>query len=347
MPTTFYVIDDEFAASSGSNVNAEPDRSIFDNPPNSTKNLEITSNTGDGAPNLFEVGESYDLTWQGHGGGNMDDAVIIRSDYLGPGEGAVVFEGINSNTGELYQVVWTPNHDLEQWFYDNGGASNPPGFWTDEQDPDTYRVVCFAADTLITTPNGPRRVQDLRPGDKVITLDNGPQEICWIGVKPMLGAGSAAPVLFQPGILNNDRPLYLSQQHRVLLSGLQADIFFGQSEVWVPAKSLTNGTSITIARQSLVTYYHLLLPKHEVLLAENQPTESLYLGDVARNALGPRVQHEVAQYFPDLQTNPQAAAMQSARMILKLPEAQTLAQSMGIATPAPKPATPTYMPFVA
>ena len=78
---TFAPPDHEFAASSGTNVNFDSYYSTFDNPPTSTSGLTITSNMGDDRPSLFETGETYDLSWSGHGGGSMEDAMIIRSDY--------------------------------------------------------------------------------------------------------------------------------------------------------------------------------------------------------------------------------------------------------------------------
>lgn len=42
-------------------------------------------------------------------------------------------------------------------------------------------VTCFAAGTMITTPDGPGAVETLRPGDLVVTRDRGPQPLRWIG----------------------------------------------------------------------------------------------------------------------------------------------------------------------
>ena len=47
MPVTINAVDNEFAASSGANVNNTAHTSTFDYPPNSTSNLTITSNMGD------------------------------------------------------------------------------------------------------------------------------------------------------------------------------------------------------------------------------------------------------------------------------------------------------------
>lgn len=335
MPTTFAPPDHEFATSSGANVNFTDSWSYFDHPPNSTSSLTITSNTGDSDPGRFETGETYDLTWAGLGGGGMEDATIIRSDYLGPGQGAIVFEGINSVSGELFQVVWSPGFDLESWYWDNGGGpSSPNAFWTGDQDARQFQHVCFARGTLIATPRGQRRIEDLRPGDKVTTLDNGAQQILWMGSKTVLGVGASAPLVIQPGVLDNERALAVSPQHRIMIRSAQAEIHFGQPEVWVPAKSLIGGAGIRVQNQREVTYYHLLLSGHEVLIAERQPAESLFLGDMARSVLAPGGMSAVAQFFPNLTVAPGAAGMTSARMMLKLPEARLLAHAMGITGPA-------------
>jgi hypothetical protein len=43
-------------------------------------------------------------------------------------------------------------------------------------------LVCFIPGTDITTPNGPRLIESLIPGDLVTTQDHGNQPIRWIGV---------------------------------------------------------------------------------------------------------------------------------------------------------------------
>ena len=61
---------------------------------------------------------------------------------------------------------------------------------------DAIAAVCFCHDTRIATPEGPRPVQDLRPGDLVLTRDRGAQPLRWTG-RRLLGdtALSAAPHL--------------------------------------------------------------------------------------------------------------------------------------------------------
>lgn len=334
MTVTIYAQDNEFAASSGTNIDVTDDFSYFDHPPNSTTDLTITANVDDGEPFLFEVGETYDLTWSGNGGGGiMEDAVVVRSDYLGPGQGAIVFEGTNSITGEPFQMVWTPGFDLEQWYWDNGGSpSSPNAFWTsDTNTAETFQMVCFVAGTLIATPSGMIPVEQLRPDQQVITLDNGHCPIQWVGDRTLLGAGVSAPVIFEAGTIGNDQRLAVSQNHRIMLASPWAELYFAEHEVFVPAKALVNGTSIYTETRRQVSYHHLLLPNHEVLMAEGAPCESLYLGDVARARLSPESRAEVAQYLPQLGSNLGTCRAQTARMDLTFKQARLLAVAMGLA----------------
>jgi len=346
MPVTIYAEDNEFAAASGSNVNVNPDYSYFDHPPNSTTDLTVTSNMGDDHPFIFEVGETYDLTWSGNGGGGiMDDAVIIRSDYLGPGQGAVVFEGTNSVTGEPFQMVWTPGFDLEEWYWDNGGGpSSPNAFWTSDQNAaETVQTVCFVAGTLIATPKGALPVETLQPRQDVITVDNGHCPILWVGERTMLGVGVSAPVVFEAGAIGNDRRLVVSQNHRIMLASPLAELYFDEHEVFVPAKALVNGTSIYTEARRQVSYYHILLPEHEVMWAEGAPCESLFLGDVTVERLSEEARTEVAQVFPQLVMPRAGRRMQIARKDLSFKQGRMLAIEMGLIQRRPQRVVPSCL----
>lgn len=282
---TFTPPDEEFAAASGSNVNWDAEWSYFDNPPNSTKSLTITSNAGDTDPRLFETGETYDLAWQGHGGGSMEDAVVIRSDYIGPGQGAIVFEGINSNTGELYQLVWTPNFDLEAWYWANGGGpSSPNAFYTSDQRVDSVRFACFAMGSLIETPNGQRRIETLDVGDRIISLDHGPVPVSWLYIGDQTldeAEEDERPVLISAGSLGENLPendLIVSPQHRVFVGGQGQleDIF--ESECFVPAKALIACPGIRhMSGKRKITWVHVVCLKHEVVHVNGCWSESMLL----------------------------------------------------------------------
>lgn len=286
MSFSIYAQDNEFAVSTGSNVNSSPGRSKFDYPPNSTKDLVITTKAGDPEPRMFDIGDTYDITWGGNDGETITDATVIRSDAAPGNGGVVVFEGLDSN-GNLSQVVWTPNFDLENWYWANFSGGNPPQFYTTDQQPDyTHGYICFAGDTLIAIPGGTRRADAIRAGDLVTTLDGGAQPVLWVGRRRAPGQGANMPVRFAPGTIGNTRALRLSPQHRVMVSGRGLRARFGVAEALAPAKAFVGLDGVNHAPCRAVLFVHFLLAAHQVLLAEDAPCESLYLGPMARGMLG-------------------------------------------------------------
>lgn len=189
-----------------------------------------------------------------------------------------MFEGVDEN-GDPAPVIWTPGFDLEGWYNEDYNPFDEPQFYTSDTNAScTHTYVCFAAGTLIDTSARPVRIEDLREGDDVLTLDAGPRPVIWSGRRTCLGYDRAAPVRFEPGVIGNAGPLYLSQNHRVLLRAPQLDLTLGCSEVLVPAKALTRIEGITLSPQPTVTYAHILLPAHHVICANGALCKTLLVG---------------------------------------------------------------------
>lgn len=161
-------------------------------------------------------------------------------------------------------------------------------------------VVCFAKGTLIETPEGPRYVETLKEGDLINTLDDGPQPIRWLGTHTSPGTGRNAPVRIKPGALGNLRTLYVSQNHRMLVSGPAAELLFGQAEVLVAAKHLVNDDSIRIVPRPQIDYVHFLFDKHQIVFAECCPAESLYPGPQTLEVVEEESRDEIIARFPEL-----------------------------------------------
>jgi hypothetical protein len=129
---------------------------------------------------------------------------------------------------------------------------------------------CFATGTRIATPSGLRRVEALRPGDLVLTLD-GAAPVVWLGRRAVdcrrhADPREVWPVRLAPHALGPGapaRPLLLSPDHAVLIDG-----------VLVPVRHLLNGRTIRSEPCSAVTYWHVELPRHAILAAEGLPCES-------------------------------------------------------------------------
>lgn len=173
------------------------------------------------------------------------------------------------------------------------------GSGTDEVTP---QLVCFACDTLIEAEHGAMVVQDLVPGDMVLTRDHGLQPVRWIGVRRIDASDMAAqqnlwPVRIEAGALGAGTPehdLYVSRQHRVLVRSRIAWRMFDAREVLVPAATLTALPGIdSVAPEGGLAYWHILFDRHEVIRSNGAWTESLLVGPRAISALPEEVRTRI------------------------------------------------------
>jgi Ca2+-binding RTX toxin-like protein len=194
---------------------------------------------------------------------------------------------------------------------------------------DIERIIpCFTAGTLVDTPTGPRPVQDIRPGDLVLTRDDGPQPVRWVGQRSLslvelLADPSLQPVVFAPGSLGVGLPaaaLSVSPQHRMLFSGAGCELNFGEDEVLVPAIHLTHLPGVSRSLKD-VTYVHLMFAGHQILCSEGVWSESFQPGDRTLAGALPAQREELFRLFPDLASG---AAYPAARLTLKAHEARVL-----------------------
>ncbi|SER43072.1 Ca2+-binding protein, RTX toxin-related [Tranquillimonas rosea] len=194
-------------------------------------------------------------------------------------------------------------------------------------------VPCFTPGTLIATPKGERPVESLRVGDKVITRDNGMQEIRWTGHKrlgfPALSSQpTLRPVMIRAGALGRglpERDMLVSPNHRVLVASDRTELYFDEREVLVAAKHLVNGADINFAQSLGVEYLHFLFDRHEVVLSNGAWTESFQPGDYSLRGLGNAQRSELFELFPDLERIEGRESFASARRTLKRHEAELLA----------------------
>jgi hypothetical protein len=115
-------------------------------------------------------------------------------------------------------------------------------------------------------------VEVLRIGERVRTvLGEATAPIIWIGRREVDCTRHPKPWRVWPvrvaaGAFGPGRPgtdLFLSPDHAVYVE-----------EVLIPIRHLVNGTSIAQVPVDRVTYYHLELPRHDVVLAQGLPAES-------------------------------------------------------------------------
>ncbi|MFQ6551334.1 Hint domain-containing protein [Aestuariibius insulae] len=183
--------------------------------------------------------------------------------------------------------------------------------------------VCFCRGTLIRTPEGDRKVEDLKEGDLVLTVDNGPQPIRWHGHSTVKATGKMAPVRIAKGTLGATTPLMVSPQHRMLIASAQLEMMFGMTQGLVAATHLVNDDTITRAEGGTVEYHHIMFDRHELVWANDTVTESFFVAANGMSLMTEDMRAEFAALFPDLFDNSETFG-DTARPTLKRWEADLI-----------------------
>jgi autotransporter passenger strand-loop-strand repeat protein len=213
--------------------------------------VETIETGGSATLTTVEPGGSIDLPALAYSGGQP----TISGDLLTVNEGAGVYQQLLTGdyTGMTFQAMADAAY---------AGAGT------------LVTLQCFCRGTAILTEHGPLPIEFLRVGDLVPTMVNGELEpVIWIGHRQVDCASQRDPRLvwpvrisagaFGPGIPGRD--LFLSPDHAVFVNN-----------VLVPVKLLINGTSIVQIQRGRVSYFHVELPRHAVILAEGLTVESYF-----------------------------------------------------------------------
>jgi len=292
---------------------------------------------GDDGDDLLRGDSGNDTLYGGDGADNMQgqddrDSFIGANagDRVDGGEGGDDFDVLDLTGSGPLHIVYDPNNaenGTVEFRDADGNVTGTMDFRNIEN-----VIPCFTPGTLIATPKGERPVDELKTGDKVITRDNGIQEIRWIGVKALdwkaLGAmPHLKPVLIRKGSLGHglpERDMLVSPNHRVLVANDQTQLYFEEREVLVAAKHLVNNAGVSIANSLGATYIHFMCDHHEVVLSDGAWTESFQPGDYTLKGIGNAQRSEILALFPELKEQGGIEGYTSARRTLKKHEAQML-----------------------
>ncbi|MCG6901531.1 MAG: Hint domain-containing protein [Rhodobacter sp.] len=151
--------------------------------------------------------------------------------------------------------------------------------------------VSFTRGTRITMATGEQRpIEKLQVGDRVLTRDNGVQQVRWVGQQTVRATGAFAPIVIAKGAMNNARELRLSPNQRLFVYQRQDRLNAGQAEVMVKAELLVNGDTVRRSDGGFVDYFQILFDAHEFIFAEGIATESLTVDSRTSPALPREVQ---------------------------------------------------------
>lgn len=188
--------------------------------------------------------------------------------------------------------------------------------------------VSFARGTRITMASGAQvAVEAIRPGDRVLTRDNGVQPVRWTGRQTTRAEGVAAPVVLDPGAMNNAGELVLSPDHRLYVWQRRDVLGAGEAEVLVRARHLVNGTTIRRRDAPALDLHHLLFDAHEIIYAEGIPAESLLVAPETLAGLGEALAEDLAA--AGVAHTPRAAWEPSAADLEGLDAAEALRRASG------------------
>ena len=194
------------------------------------------------------------------------DSSLATLDVMGTRGTALSFD-----TTYQSSLTRTPNTDL---FADHSGDWTPMAGFANN----TLGAPCFLTDTMITTPEGERAVQDLQAGDLVLTADGRAVPVLWMGeqlVKKRIGMvpEGLEPVCIKAGALGNHCDLYVTADHGMIVDNMI-----------INAGVLVNGDTITFVDYTIpYMVYHVETQAHEILLANGAPSES-YLDGPSRSS---------------------------------------------------------------
>ncbi|AKS44642.1 Hint domain-containing protein [Octadecabacter temperatus] len=185
-------------------------------------------------------------------------------------------------------------------------------------------IPCFVAGTMIETVDGPRAVEGLTAGDMVMTRDDGPQPLRWIGRRAVPAIGKMAPIRIRENALGEHGDLMVSPLHRVMVKDALAELMFGNTEVLIAAKDLVNDRSIRPVEGGEVEYVHLMFDQHQVIYSEGLATESFLPGPQTTKSFEAEIVEEICTIFPELDLATGEGYGPAARPMLKRYEAEAL-----------------------
>lgn len=159
--------------------------------------------------------------------------------------------------------------------------------------------VSFSRGTHVTLASGAQTpIEDLRAGDMVLTRDDGPRPLRWIGASTARAVGDFAPIRIRAGALNNAADLLVSPESRLFIYQRSDALGAGRHEVLVRARHLVNGGSVVQERGGFVDYFQLLFDQHQIIYAEGIAAETMLVDPRTRNVLPADLSEALSRPLP-------------------------------------------------
>ncbi len=190
----------------------------------------------------------------------------------------------------------------------------------------------LVAGTRVATPQGPRLVEDLAPGDPVLTCDEGARPVLWVGRRTVSGARLRlrpalrpvrVPAATGPGGARG--VLLVGPGQRLVLRGPAVAAAFGAEEVLAAAGDLVGGWPLRVDHGlATLSYVQLMFARHQLVLAEGRAVASFHPAEASLDPQDAAGRAGLEAAWPGLAADPDRFGP-PARRLLSQAEAAILA----------------------
>ena len=190
--------------------------------------------------------------------------------------------------------------------------------------------VSFARGTHITMATGEQRpIEDLAIGDKLLTRDDGVQQVRWIGQSTVRAVGEMAPIRIRAGTLNNAHDLIVSPDHRLFIYQREDKLGAGRSELLIKARHLVNEDTIVVQDGGFIDYFQLLFDGHQIIYAEGIAAESMLIDSRTKPVLPADLSEALGDDIPGHSDLPHAGLDVSEALLSRPDAAELLRKASG------------------
>lgn len=142
----------------------------------------------------------------------------------------------------------------------------------------------LVAGSPVTTPDGPRSIETLRPGDRVLTDEGAWTTVRWQGGMELPALPGLAPVRLSAPFQGLDHDLVALPDQLLRLGGADIAYHFGADHVLVRAGDLVDGSRVVEepVRTATIHYHALVLDCPAAFRASGALVESLRIGGLLR-----------------------------------------------------------------
>lgn len=170
--------------------------------------------------------------------------------------------------------------------------------------------AAFGRGAIVQTENGPTAIEDLLPGDRVMTTQYGLQTLLWRGVMTIAqNAQTSRPHMNTMTRITTDalgygRPapdLVLGPAARILHKSPAARVLTGQDAALVPARDFIDGSQLIELRPvAAVSCFQLGFVRHCTITVNGIEVETLHPGPAHALGLRGDMQHQFMAMFPHI-----------------------------------------------